>query len=147
MKTLPMAAHRGGAVPSSGRRLEGARAKEEINDVAFVWLKPVELDGRNRAAVESVNVSGIDELVLPGLIFGDRRRNQGWSDLLEHLALGTTHHRRVREHVFGVGDLAVGRVAMNDPRPQIGAALDLDQARTELSGHITDTCFRQLLQD
>src|SRR3990172_1562076 len=35
-------------------RLKRPRAEEEIHDVAFVRLKPVQLDGRDRADVETV---------------------------------------------------------------------------------------------
>ena len=46
---------------SALRRLERPRAEQEIDDVAFVRLQPVELDGRHRTEVEPVDVHRVDE--------------------------------------------------------------------------------------
>src|ERR1043166_2209072 len=47
------------------RGLEGAGAEKEIDDVAFVGLQPIELDGGNGADVQTINVGGIQEFAAP----------------------------------------------------------------------------------
>src|SRR5688500_16546002 len=42
-------------------RLEGALAEQEVDDAALVGLEPVQLDGRNRADVQSVDVDRVDQ--------------------------------------------------------------------------------------
>ena len=42
------------------RRLKCARPVQKLHNVAFVRLQPVQLDGRNRAEVQSVDVLSID---------------------------------------------------------------------------------------
>src|SRR5688572_14436362 len=39
-----------------GRHLEGAGAEQEVHDVAFVGLEPVERDRRDRADVQAIDV-------------------------------------------------------------------------------------------
>src|SRR6266699_146046 len=43
------------------RRLERSRPEEEIHDVPFVRLQPVQLNRRDGADVETVDVRGVDE--------------------------------------------------------------------------------------
>jgi len=38
------------------------RAEEKVDDVAFVRLEPVELDGRNRTEIEAVDMHRVNEL-------------------------------------------------------------------------------------
>lgn len=68
-------AHLAGARLASVSRgeaiLEGAVAEEEVDDIAFVWLEPVEGTGGDRADIESIDIAGIDEIADPGLIFCD----------------------------------------------------------------------------
>ena len=68
------------------RQLVGPGAEQEVDDVAFVRLQPVELDGGDRADVEPVDVDGVGQLRLPLLVLGDRRADQRRADLREHLA-------------------------------------------------------------
>ena len=58
-------------LPSGG--LEGAGTEEEVDDVPFVRLQPVELDGGHRAEVEAVDVGGVEQLLPERSIFGDPR--------------------------------------------------------------------------
>ena len=53
-----------------GRDLEGPGAEQEIDDVAFVRLQPIELDRGNRADVQAVDVRGVGQRSLEG---SDRR--------------------------------------------------------------------------
>src|SRR6185295_4085585 len=73
--------------------------------------------------------------------------DEGRTDLLDHLGLRTLNDGNVREHVFALRDLALGRVTVNDPRTQVGAALLLDQARAELRRHIGDAVFLHLVEN
>src|SRR5258708_7323099 len=83
------------------RRLKRPGAEEEIDDVSLVRLQPVQLDGGDRADVQTINVGRTYQLALPRLVVGNRGTDQGLADLLEHLLLRTLHHRHVGEHVFG----------------------------------------------
>jgi hypothetical protein len=40
--------------------LEGTSTEQEVHDVSFVWLEPIEFDGRDRAEIETVNMHGVD---------------------------------------------------------------------------------------
>src|SRR5262249_16638392 len=54
-------------------KLKRPRAEQEIDDVPFVRLEPVQLNGRNRTSVEPVNVDGVGETTLKFLVFGHCR--------------------------------------------------------------------------
>ena len=43
------------------RGLERAGAEQEVDDVAFVRLKPVQLDRRDRPDIQPIDVDGVDE--------------------------------------------------------------------------------------
>ena len=53
--------------------MEGAGAEEEIDDVAFVWLQPIELDGGNVADVQTIDVGGIQRFAAPSGFSGGQR--------------------------------------------------------------------------
>src|SRR6266446_4678193 len=71
--------------------LEGPRPEQEIHDVPFVGLEPVQFDRRQRADVQSVDVGRVDELAFPRFVARDRRTDQRRADLFDHLALRTPH--------------------------------------------------------
>ena len=47
------------------RQLVGSGTEQELDDVAFVRLQPIELDGGNRSDVQAVDVRGVGQLALP----------------------------------------------------------------------------------
>src|SRR4051812_26107475 len=53
------------------RRLEGTRAEQEIDDVAFVGLEPVELNRRNRTEVEAIDMDRVDQAPAEVRVIGD----------------------------------------------------------------------------
>src|SRR5436309_2554871 len=66
-----------GARPEPVRgRLERPRPEQEIDDVPFVRLEPVQLNSRDGADVQPVDVRRIDELPLPAPVLGDGAANQ-----------------------------------------------------------------------
>ena len=56
--------------------LERSIAEQEVNDVAFVRLQPVQGTGWNRADVESVDVASIHQFTNPLVIVRDRSADQ-----------------------------------------------------------------------
>ena len=68
--------------------------------------------------------------------FGDRRADQRGADRFEHLLLRAFDHGGEREHVFLLGDGRGRRLAVDDRRPQVGAAFHFDQPRAVLRGHV-----------
>ncbi len=90
------------------RGLKGTGAEEKINDVPFVRLEPVELDGRDGADVQTVDVGRLHQLLAPSLVAGDGTANERLAYPLDHLSLWAFHNSDVGEHVFGLGNLALG---------------------------------------
>src|SRR5690349_20869298 len=88
------------------RRLEGSCAEEEVHDVSLVRLEPVELDGRNGADIQAVDMGGFDELPAPGVVVCDGAAYERLANLLDHLGLWALHHGHVGEHILGLRDLA-----------------------------------------
>ncbi len=60
----------------------------------------------------AVHVRRVGQLALPFLVVRDRGRDERRADVRNHLLLRTLNHCDVRGHVFGVGDLRVGRLGM-----------------------------------
>src|SRR6202790_1315557 len=104
------------------RRLERARAEQELDDVAFVRLEPVELDGRNRTEIQSIDVNRVHQCAAELGPARDRAAHERRADPFEHLRFGAVHDRDEREHVFLLGDRGLRRVAVNDGRQQIFGA-------------------------
>ena len=50
---------------------------------------------------------------------------------------GTLDNGREREHELLVGKFALGRIAVDDPGPQVSTALLLDEPRTKRGRHVT----------
>ena len=61
------------------RQLIGPRAEEEINDVPFVRLQPVESVGWDWADIQAINVCRVRKLIDERHVIGDRCANQCWS--------------------------------------------------------------------
>ncbi len=72
--------------------LKGSCPEQEVDDVAFVRLHPVQLVGPNFADVQAVNVRRIQQFLRPFRIFGQAGTNQCAADLLNHLALRTLNN-------------------------------------------------------
>ena len=67
--------HHAGTLASAGRVREGTQANlqcavavQEIDEISFVRLEPVELRGGNRAEVEAVDVRGVCRGVAEGFV-------------------------------------------------------------------------------
>src|SRR5262245_31691509 len=75
-------------------KLESAGPEEEIDDAPFVWLQPVQLDRRERADVQAVNVGGVEQGPLKRLVLRDGRANECPPDGIQHFGLRTFHDRR-----------------------------------------------------
>src|SRR5664279_1401939 len=86
-------------------RLKCAGTKEEFDDIAFVRLQPIELDGWDRADVQAVNLGRVDQLTLPLFVTCDRTADQGGPDLIEHLFLRAADYADEGEHILGIGQL------------------------------------------
>src|SRR4030095_4839246 len=67
-----------------GRCLEGAGAEQEIDNVALMWLEPVQLDGRDRPDVQAIDVRGLEQLLAPHRVVSDRAAYQRLADFLDH---------------------------------------------------------------
>ena len=112
--------------------LEGACAKQEIDNVAFVRLQPVQLVSSDGSNIQPINVSRIQQLTGEGFIFGDRSTNQSLTDFFQHLVLGAIDHRHEWKHVFGIRHCIVRIADMKHGRTQVIDAFLLNQpvART-----------------
>ena len=70
------------------RGLERARAEQEVDEVAFVRLQPVQADRRDRPDVQAVDVRGVESAGAGASgVVGDRRADQRRPDRLQHLVL------------------------------------------------------------
>lgn len=45
-------------------RLHGSRPVQKLNDVAFVWLEPVQAHSADRAQVEAIDIRSVEQLAL-----------------------------------------------------------------------------------
>src|SRR6266850_2448025 len=138
------------AGPSTGsghscvqRRLKCPRTEQELDDVAFVWLKPIELNGWNGADVQTVDVGGVDEFPLKLRVLGDDAADERGANPPEHFFLRTADHTHKREHELGVCQCRLGRVAMNHRWPDVAATLFFHQTRPEASRRVLNARFLQ----
>ena len=97
--------------------------------------------------VQAINVRRVGQLALPLLVVRDRGGDERRADLLNHLILRTLNHCNVPERMFGVGDLCVGRLAIDHPRAKLGASFFLDQPRTKLRRHVFGPALFALFLD
>ena len=84
-------------------RLKSPWPEQKLDNIAFVRLQPIELDGRDSADIQAVDVVRVDQLPLPFLIFSDGAADQSRADLLEHLLLRALDNGYEREHELGIG--------------------------------------------
>ena len=93
--------------------------------------------------VQPIDVLGVEQRLTERRVLGQAGSDQRRTDRVEHLVLRALDHGREGEHVFLLGDGGVGRVAEDDRRPQIVAALLLDQPAVGLMrrGHVVDPGF------
>src|SRR5262249_41836130 len=89
-------------MPDSMRRrgtvLEGAVPEQEVDDVAFVRLQPVEGDRLQRADVEPVDIRRVQKLLREFRVLRNRRADERLADRAEHLLLWAVDHRHERKH-------------------------------------------------
>ena len=67
--------------------LECPRSEQEIDDVAFVRLQPVELQRFNFANIQPVDVRGVNQFLRKRIVFRDAGADQRVVNLLLHLIL------------------------------------------------------------
>lgn len=101
------------------RVLKGAFAEEKVDDVAFMWLQPVEGQRFDFADVEPINIRGIKQLSLEAFIVSDRRADQRRADATDHFRLRAFDDGREWEHVLGVGEWVIGALTMHDRWTQV----------------------------
>src|SRR5262249_3544113 len=126
-------------------KLEGSRPEEEINDVAFVRLQPVQLDRRYRSDVQPVDIRRVEERALKSPVRSDRRADESRSDGVDHLVLGALHDGDKGEHVFLAGNSRLGRIAEDDGWPEISAAFFLHQAVTVFGSQVMNARGLEIL--
>ena len=115
-----------GCFPLGGLKCPGP--EQEVDDVAFVRLQPVQLNRRHRTKIEPIDVHGIDQLAAESLIAGDGAADERWPDRRNHLFLRTLDHGREGKHVFLVRDRRFRRRAVHDRGQQELRAPFLDDA-------------------
>src|ERR1700730_4430497 len=74
------------------RRLKCSRTEQELDNVTFVWLEPIELDGWNGADVQTVDVGGVDEFPLDLRVLRDHAADERGANPLQHFFLRTSDH-------------------------------------------------------
>ena len=77
--------------------LERAAAVQEVDDVPFMRLQPVELQRLHLADVQAVDVGGVDQIPREPFILGQGAADQRVAAFLEKLILRTIDHRNERE--------------------------------------------------
>ncbi len=84
--------------------LERTIPEQEVYDIAFMGLQPVQSTGRNRANVEAIDMTSINEFRDPLFIVGDGSPDERRSDLAEHLLCGhlTTETKGNMYSVFAI---------------------------------------------
>lgn len=90
------------------RDLVGPRTKEEVDDVAFMRLQPIQTICRNWTNVQAVNLHrrscGLDQR----LVLRQQSPNQGGTDSTQQLVLRALHNADEGEHVLLGSDLSIG---------------------------------------
>src|SRR5713101_602996 len=79
------------------RGLERPGTEQELDEVAFVRLQPVQLRGRHRPEVEPIDVHGVDETAAKRGVAGDGAAHQRRADRVQHLRLRALDDRDERE--------------------------------------------------
>lgn len=88
--------------------LEGAVSKEKLDQVSFVRLEPVQLDGLDPANVKPVDVVSIEQLLGELGIFRNGSADQCGTNGLDHLILWAFDDRSEGEHVLGIREFSFG---------------------------------------
>ena len=71
--------------------LECTIAEQEVDDIAFMWLQPVQRTRRNRSDIQPIDVPSVHKFRDPFVIIRDRCANESRTNLTQHLVLGTFH--------------------------------------------------------
>ena len=122
--------------------MEGAVAEEEVDDVAFVGLEPIEGDCFDGAEVEAVDVDGVEEFLRELLIVRQRGADECRADRFEHVFLRAIDNDDEGEHIFGADDFRFGAGAVDDGGAEVIAAFLLDEsgAAAIFVGDLGDAC-------
>src|SRR5215831_2978180 len=99
--------------PTALRRLERPSAKQKVDDVAFVRLKPIELDRRHGPEVQSIDVHRIHETTSKLWVGGDGAADERWTDCVNHPIARALDYGREREHVLLARDRCFRRSAVD----------------------------------
>src|SRR5688500_15420465 len=86
--------------PPPSHRLEGPRPEQELDDVAFVRLHPVQAGRRHRPEVEAIDVDGVEQLAPQARRARQRRTHERRTDRFHHLRLGALDDGDEGEHEF-----------------------------------------------
>ena len=72
--------------------LEGSIAEQEVDDVTFVRLQPVQRTRWHRADVQAVDVAAVDKFRNPFFVVCDGCADQSRTDFAQHLILRTLNN-------------------------------------------------------
>ena len=106
--------------------LEGSISKQEVDDVSFVRLQPVQSARRDGPNIQSVDVACVHKFTHPLFVIGDCRADQRRADLAQYLVLWTLHDGDEWKHVFCVRHRVVAVADVQDRRTKIVTAFMLD---------------------
>lgn len=92
--------------------LIGAVSEEELGEISFVRLEPIQAVGGDGADVEAIDVHRVGQIIDPGGIGGQGRTDEGLTDRFDHVLLRALDDRDEREHVLFGRDPSSWRVGM-----------------------------------
>ena len=124
-----------GVSATSSCDLVGPGAKEEVDQVSFVRLQPIQTGGRYAADVQAITcVASLRSRINFSSRVMQVQTSVGPTRVTIS-ALRALHYGGEGEHVFLLRDLAIRRIAVRDDRAQVRTTLALDQiaARTGTS--------------
>ncbi len=125
----------------------GAVSEEELGEISFVRLEPIQAVRGDGADVEAIDVHRVGQIIDPGGIGGQGRSDESLPDGFDHVLLRALDDRDEREHVLFGRDAATWRVGVQDHRSQVGTAFFFDKSRTVGGGHVGDSRLGEILLD
>lgn len=108
--------------------LNGAAVVEELEEVAFVWLFPLNAVGWECAEVEAFDIGAEEELLDKMWVFGEGRDDEGLADVREHFGLRNFYDAGVGKHELGVGEGMIFFGTGNECGLEIGLIKGVDFA-------------------
>src|SRR5262245_33341928 len=85
---------------SQPRPLERSRPEQEVDEVSLVRLQPVQLRGPHGPEIEAIDVDRVEQPAPQRRVLRQGGADERRPDRLDHLRLGTLHHRDEGEHVL-----------------------------------------------